>query len=151
MGFRHLLQPRPSIRPFMQFLFVQSGFPLELSLPRFVTSPQLPQVRPTRLRPSGKRFAKFASGAPHAPSPTSDGKPPAIKSEAITSSGSRLKPRLVWLAHSFQRLSCIRIQTTTLKNKPCIFKVRGLFFKNPQWEPKESMHINLLETNRCES
>ena len=36
-----MLQPRPSIRPYMQFLFVQSGFPLELPLPRFVTSPQL--------------------------------------------------------------------------------------------------------------
>ena len=36
-----MLQPRPPIRPYMQFLFVQSGFPLELPLPRFVTSPQL--------------------------------------------------------------------------------------------------------------
>ena len=35
------MQPRPSIRPYMQFLFVQSGFPLELPLPRFVASPQL--------------------------------------------------------------------------------------------------------------
>ena len=35
------MQPRPSIRPYMQFLFVQSGFPLELPFPRFVTSPQL--------------------------------------------------------------------------------------------------------------
>ena len=34
-------QPRPPIRPYMQFLFVQSGFPLELPIPRFVTSPQL--------------------------------------------------------------------------------------------------------------
>ena len=34
-------QPRPPIRPYMQFLFVQSGFPLELPFPRFVTSPQL--------------------------------------------------------------------------------------------------------------
>lgn len=35
------MQPRPSIWPCMQFLFVQSGFPLELPFPRFVASPRL--------------------------------------------------------------------------------------------------------------
>ena len=51
MGFRHFSQPCPSIRPYMQFLFVQSGFPLELPLPRFVTSPQLLHARPTGTHP----------------------------------------------------------------------------------------------------
>ena len=53
MGFLHSWQPRPSIRPYMPFLFVQSGFPLELPFPRFVASPQLPQHRRSVLRPSG--------------------------------------------------------------------------------------------------
>ena len=34
-----------------EFLFVQSGFPLELPFPRFVTSPQLLHARPTGTHP----------------------------------------------------------------------------------------------------
>ena len=36
-----MLQSYPSVRPLMWFLFVQSGLPLELPLPRVVTFPQM--------------------------------------------------------------------------------------------------------------
>ncbi len=50
-----MLQPRPSIRPYMQFLFVQSGFPLELPFPRFVSFPKLLRARPTGAHPCGAK------------------------------------------------------------------------------------------------
>lgn len=41
----------PSVRPLMWFLFVRSGLPLELTLPRVVTFPQLLRARPTVTHP----------------------------------------------------------------------------------------------------
>ena len=72
------MQPRPSIRPYMQFLFVQSGFPLELPFPRFVTSPQL----------------FFRSGIPHHRGSARTFTAVRISRRSYTSEQPRRNPRL---------------------------------------------------------